>query len=380
MVNQIMQTAVGGVRAPGAEALSENVIAIALRGLPQMVDPASSFFSHTCERVGGRMTPKGVSHRYTTMVLLGLRRAEQAGHRSPVDVREMLERLTANLDWITNIGDLGLMLWTIAELDTARLPKFCEVAGIARSLERFGGNTECFTMETAWFLTGLAAARQAAGSELKDLDPVAHAVYAQLTGNQGKSELSGHLHKGRTVAAHARRHIGSFADQVYPTIAFSRYAQAYQRQESAQRALRCARRICELQGEYGQWWWHYDSRTGDVIEPYPVYSVHQHGMAPMALFAAGDATGENFSAGIVRGLEWITGANEIHRDMRDPEAGVVWRCAYAPKLKSYLNAAAQTIRLPLRLQERPETLKIRYECRPYELGWALYGLAGRQVV
>ena len=34
---------------------------------------------------------------------------------------------------------------------------------------------------------------------------------------------------------------------------------------------------------HGQWWWHYDVRDGSVVERYPVYSVHQHAMAPMAL-------------------------------------------------------------------------------------------------
>jgi len=27
--------------------------------------------------------------------------------------------------------------------------------------------------------------------------------------------------------------------------------------------------ICGAQGAAGQWWWHYDSRTGGVVEGYP---------------------------------------------------------------------------------------------------------------
>ena len=33
--------------------------------------------------------------------------------------------------------------------------------------------------------------------------------------------------------------------------------------------------ICTVQGNSGQRWWHYDSRTDRVVEGYPVYSVHQ---------------------------------------------------------------------------------------------------------
>ncbi len=49
--------------------------------------------------------------------------------------------------------------------------------------------------------------------------------------------------------------------------------------------------ICGLQGPEGQWWWHYDTRNGSVVEGYPVYSVHQHAMAPMALLDLREAGG-----------------------------------------------------------------------------------------
>ena len=45
----------------------------------------------------------------------------------------------------------------------------------------------------------------------------------------------------------------------------------------------------------GEWPWHYDSVTGRVVSRYPVFSVHQHAMGPMMLFAASEATGVDFS-------------------------------------------------------------------------------------
>ena len=63
--------------------------------------------------------------------------------------------------------------------------------------------------------------------------------------------------------------------------------------------------ICDAQGPAGQWWWHYDSRTGGVVEGYPVYTVHQHAMAPMALLDLADAGGDAHLAEICRGLRWL---------------------------------------------------------------------------
>jgi len=66
-----------------------------------------------------------------------------------------------------------------------------------------------------------------------------------------------------------RGHIGSFADQVYPIYALARFGQAYGVQPAVEMAGRCGEAICRMQGPSGQWWWHYDTRTGKVFETYP---------------------------------------------------------------------------------------------------------------
>jgi hypothetical protein len=141
-------------------------------------------------------------------------------------------------------------------------------------------------------------------------------------------------------------------------------------------SVRTAERMCELQASLGEWSWHYDSVTGRVVSRYPVYSVHQHAMAPMMLFAASEATGRDFSDAIYKGLAWINGDNELRRDFVEPSLGLVWRCIYLDPMDAYTDAALRF------LQFRGGTanarqLKVRYECRPYELGWLLYAFAGR---
>ena len=75
--------------------------------------------------------------------------------------------------------------------------------------------------------------------------------------------------------------VGSFADQVYPIYGISKFSQALGDEKALERALDCGLNICEAQGPLGQWWWHYDSSTGEVVGKYPVFSVHQHAMGPM---------------------------------------------------------------------------------------------------
>src|SRR5262249_16281225 len=122
-------------------------------------------------------------------------------------------------------------------------------------------------------------------------------------------------------------------------------------------------------GSMGQWWWHYNSRTGQVAERYPVYSVHQHAMAPMALFALQNASGIDFDSYINKGLQWISEPNELQQDLKDDSASVVWRCIRP------VNTHVGRVRSLAGKNLTPNHLQVLKECRPYELGWLLYAFA-----
>ena len=70
----------------------------------------------------------------------------------------------------------------------------------------------------------------------------------------------------------------------------------------------------------------FDSRTGRVIERYPVYAVHQDAMVPMAFFALEDACGVGYGDAIERGLNWLIESPELEgASLIDPEADLIWR-------------------------------------------------------
>src|SRR5262249_44595348 len=152
------------------------------------------------------------------------------------------------------------------------------------------------TMELSWFLTGLSYA---------GISNLAQKTYELLRSNQGPHGFFGHSASTGTVAGRFRGAVGSFADQVYPIYAFSSFYIAFQNESAWNVASKCARATCASQGPLGQWWWHYDAKSGRVVQHYPVYSVHQHAMGPMALFKAMQTGRSDFTEPILKGLSWI---------------------------------------------------------------------------
>ncbi len=362
-------------RLSAREGNNRDLCSLAAAGLPAMFDEARGLFCFRVRQAGGTLTREGISHRYTMMTLLGVHRQTECGAAVSIDTESVFQCLTAKTDWIENIGDLGLLLWLAAEAFPHHLERLYGILDPAGALERYPGPQE--TMHLAWFLAGCSHVAIAAKGELPDNTDIAMAAYRELVTNQGPSGGFGHQSREGTLKGWLRGRVGTFADQAYPIYALSRMAQAYDMDESLSRALRCADVICSAQGSLGQWWWHYDSEKGSVLGRYPVYSVHQHAMGPMALFALQDVSKRDYSEPIYRGLEWIEHKNELGCDMRDGEAKLVWRCIRpTPPLLTYTEDAAAF----LGIRSWPIgqlNLAVLRECRPYESGWLLYAFAGR---
>jgi hypothetical protein len=349
----------------------------AVNGLVPMFDAERQLFCHRLRQSESGLVQEGLSPRYTVMTLLGLHRSEAAGLASPVEIRAVLGSLLQNTSRVNNIGDLGLLLWGCAVIAPERLRETCSTANLPNAFEQSREVREGRTMELAWLLSGLAHARLALSQEVEGLADLARKTYELVRRNQGDSGIFGHLGRNETITGRLRGGIGSFADQVYPIYALSKFAQAYNVKTALEMARNCADAICRVQGSMGQWWWHYHAATGRVAEKYPVYSVHQEGMAPMALFALQEASHLDYSPSIDRGLRWIAGQNELACDLRH-NSGLVWRCLHhGSKFKVYLDRASSFLGWDAK-SESPAGLRILTECRPYELGWLLYAFAGRE--
>ncbi len=364
-----------GAKESGGRGVAE-LCDLAASGLMRMLDPKWEIFCDIYKRTENGMIREGLSPRYTMMTLLGLHRYERSGRQSPVAIVHILDSLLRDTRWVASAGDLGLLLWTCAELVPERLPDVYGKVGAQDALRRYSDGQLGYTMEVAWYLTGIANCYLAGCADLPGLAEQASSAREILECNCGPSGVYGHLTRSRSLVGYARGRIGSFADQVYPTIAFARLSRALPDEKARQMALRTAEKMCELQAPLGEWCWHYDSVSGRVVSRYPVYSVHQHAMGPMMLFEASEATGCDFSEAIYKGLAWISGNNELRRDFVEPSLGLVWRCIYLEPMEAKTDAARRFLRLH-RGTADASRLKVRYECRPYELGWLLYAFAGR---
>lgn len=351
---------------------------LAVRGLVPMFDEQKQLFCFSLNKTNDGMIREGLSPRYTMMTLMGLHRLEQAGGTSPIEIATVLKALLENLDWVGDIGDLGVLLWTCALVAPERLAEIERRIELETALDRYRSAKRGVTMELAWFLTGLSNWALVCPEKLAGLRGLALQTLALLKNNRGEQGFFGHLARGGSVIGMTRGRIGSFADQVYPVYAMTRFSQAYQDESALKTALQCGRGLCEAQGSLGQWWWHYDSLGSGVLEGYPVFSVHQHAMGPMTMFALGEAAQVDFTPWIYRGLKWINSANELGFNMEDDSAAVIWRCQYrsASQVKTYLKAALNMGDAAKPYQAKKD-LKVLFECRPYELGWLLYAFASR---
>jgi len=360
------------------QAAVSRLIALAVRGLEPMLDEDRQLFCYKLKKSEQGMIREGLSHRYTMMTLLGLHRLENAGTAHPFNTQRILQSLLSDLAWADNIGDVGVLLWLCATVCPERLPEIESQLKIESALERYRGAKDGVTMELAWFLTGVCYWGLAHPEKLASLKPLAFETYRMLIKNQGERGFFGHLSTSQSLMGLVRGRVGSFADQVYPIYAFTQFFRAYQSEEAVKRAMKCARGICEAQGPSGQWWWHYDSVSGQVTDGYPVFSVHQHAMAPMTLFALGEATGHDFDPWIYNGLRWINSNNALRFEMEDASLNIIWRCIFRSRRSGmhYLKARLGRYMDPVEHEQHGE-LRVLFECRPYELGWLLYAFAGR---
>lgn len=348
---------------------------MALKGLPQMFNHEKRLFCYKLKKSPVGVVQEGLSPRYTMMTLMGFHRVEQNGGVAPFASKPIFENLLADTNWIDNVGDLGLLLWTCALLDPERVLELSRRLDVKSALNRFRNARQNRTVHLSWLLAGLSHATLANPECSLELRPVATETYGRLLRNQGDEGFFGSFAKNASLVGFIRGEIGSFADQVYPIYCFTRYAQAFGDAKATERALDCALAICEEQGSLGQWWWHYNSSSGRVINGFPVFSVHQHGMAPMALLTLGEAIQSDFGPWIHKGIDWISN-NELAFEMRDFDVNVIWRCIERPESHKYWNAVLEAMTHRGHRESR-HNLKVLYECRPYELGWLLYAFASK---
>ncbi len=357
---------------PSLEVLANRMVALSKSGLSLMYRPERGLFAFTRRKDPKESTClEGESLRYTAIVLLGavsLDLDEQRRIFGGFSAAEQCGRLLRLLRGDENVGDLALLAWAAAELQHSDA-----VLGWDALRRQLAKGPVSFTVELAWVLSALVAARWIAATEAEARrvrDLLCHSF-------RDKAQVFPHFTEGH-AAPWGRAHVSCFADQVYPIQALARFHHAFGDAEALHTSNACAARIVELQGEGGQWWWHYNARNGSVVEGYPVYSVHQDAMAPMALLDLAEAGGDDHSAALRAGLRWMERAPEVGTSLVCDDLQLIWRkVARGDPAKAVRRLRAGASRVHPRLRLRwldtlfPPTT-IDHESRPYHLGWILH--------
>jgi len=319
----------------------------------------------------------GHSVRYALISLLGLAKTSwMAGDQGDL-VNSLWRRIAGAKRSHLSAGDLGLGLWAQALHGNG-----CQLFTAHHALRVFLGRRDyCSSIDLAWLLLGADFAFLA-GFDCANAEKLAGETRTALLALYHPRTNLFYRHARRGPFSSVSRRIACFANQSYPIMALAVHGRYRNCQESSRVAADVADRLCSLQGHLGQWWWLYDVCTGHVVEQYPVFSVHQDGMAPMALLQTGWVRERSFAEPIGRGLQWLFGANELGQDMVLPHMGLILRDIHRQRrrrVQRMIHGAAWCCGwrgVPGQLHSS-QGLEAGSECRPYHLGWVLYaaGLA-----
>ncbi len=369
--------------------LIDRLTPVAMEGLDRLYIPEAKAFCRTAVRSEqGQVVREAPSMRYTAMAMIGLAAQARLGNHADRDYEPAMDNL---VQWAMGgqapARDLGLVLWVLSLRQDRRADDLLNLIDVRRA-ELLAPTAAGDSMELGWLLTGLGHWLTWKGQVPWVVD-LATAAAEKLLLNQsigsGLFTLSG---RGRMRSV-LRRRLGSFASQVYPIVGLSACATAMGWGHLSAAARLCADRLCCLQGTAGQWWWIYSPRRGRVVLRYPVYSVHQDGMGPMAMLAVAQALNlDIYDPAISASLQWMTRHPECaDEDLIDESQSMIWRAAQreprsrtgafglGPRERRMLWLAAWTDRSDRRPFRRGY---ICYECRPYHLGWVLLASAMAQ--
>ena len=360
-----------GAGLPDTGALIHRLLRIAQLRLAEQHDNGEFVFTVTGEaQPGGTWSLRRActSLRYGAITALGLLRLPEPDQRTVLagmTAEDLVGQLAKGIDEISGLGDAALVCWAAAE---------CGHGDTEHALRRLAALDQADrpvdVVSAAWVVSALAAARPVA-----DVERHLAAARQRLLAARGAAVYP---HTTGPGGPWYRAHVGSFADQVYPIQALARLHRSADDPEALAVAGTVARAIVSAQGADGQWWWHYDSRSGAVVEGYPVYSVHQHAMGPMALLDLADAGGDGQLDAIRRGLRWLAGPPEGAVELVLDEPPITWRKvarADHRKVVRGLRAASTRIVPGARVAALDRVYppgEVDHECRPYELGWLLY--------
>lgn len=353
--------------------LLSELVQISIEGLEQMFIPDQNEFAMMKVKIGNNIKLEGKNVRYTLINLIGLQKAQNFNRQFSYNAKNILNNQIQRIEEYNGIGELGLLLWATALISPENTLHLLTKINLNEALNNFKDSKSGYTMELSWFLTGLLFASSFNDKFKNSIDNLPNKVYKKIRKNYGGKGIFQH-EDTNNLEGKLRANIGTFADQVYPIYALSLYSKHYQNEEALLIAEQCADKICSHQNKNGEWKWQYDSETGNVISQYPIHSIHQFALAPMALFAIQMATYKDYTKYIFKSLDWAANNNYLYKKIVDKRNRAIWN-----KITPSTNSKVFTLLNFLKINSfyKSKKLRIQFESSSYEFGWILYTFVGR---
>ena len=372
--NSWQQTANEAGRAAVATPRPSRLESYALAGLRRCWVSDSATWSHKYHldgRVPPNMSLPPSNLYYSLNVLLGLSRlAPTAPQRG--DAKDLLCSLVSAGEHVAvRDGFWGMALWVAACLDVD--PPGAAAARVRALGQGLSTLSAWRAQDLGLALSGACAQARCDGAWTGCTHRLGQALLAQLTG-------PGPLF--RDCASGLRRHVATFATQVYAVLALYHYGELTGDQAALEAANACVRRLIAAQGEHGEWPWFYAPASGRVLDVYEVYSVHQHGMAPAILHLAETHGVAGARDALIKGFLWIFGNNEMGVSMLRPDVCMIVRSQarrfpHGGRTVRLARAASRALTDRNAQLAGKQALVLTQEMRSYEFGWLLWSFAGR---
>jgi len=371
------------VGAPATEDLRARLGALAelsLEALPPMFDAESGLFCQKTVADGELLSNRGSNVHYTATTTVGILRQPDRDPESVFPLGRALDALHNAVDTATPPGLLAEIVWAMALAEDPR------GAPLVQELVRREDFAGCDSAALGNVVNGLAIAAEAYPQKSGPSIESCRRWAAELLGRfSPAADLFGPISRPTGVRSGLLRRLTSFAAQVYPLHGLAAYYRV-SGEAPAPALARVAGRIVDAQGPLGQWWWLYSTKGKAILEGYPVYSVHQDGMAFMALLPLEALGVGSYREPLALGLDWLSDRNELSTDLVRRDPPIVFRNiqrvgsdADAMFGISHRNLAKVVARSLRPRMDRPDTdpgpLEVLHECRPYHLGWVLYAYA-----
>jgi hypothetical protein len=347
--------------------------------LPTMRSPDTGLFCLKMRLdIDGRIINEGTSPLYSAVALIGLFEDGIAGgSRVPAFTSQTLDTLCEIHAYNPTLALGGCLMWVTALAGDSRQKD------ILKQTSNVTRVRNAATMDLALLLSGLVKCyehnrqiRDTARSAMLDVRDellLRFSRSASLFRNTGARRVKNVL-QGRLT---------SFASQVYTIHALAELARCVEDTVRPECVLTAQKLVCE-QGTLGQWWWQYSNITGRTLEGYPVYSVHQDGMAFMALATLYNLGHARYREPLWSGLEWLFGNNELGTTLIDRDRNMVFRCIQRRRSDpdgiggmsrfNRIRAILSSVDLypAAGIRAKRDGLEVLRECRPYHFGWILY--------